>query len=329
MIVIEEINKEFVLKRITEEQIFCYYMGISHIDYKKFYKNDKLRTDNDSGCKFYVNKNSKILYFKDFAWRSFDCFDYVGTLYNITGKKAFNKIILQIAKDFNLIDSSLPSNTIQIFKQKPPERKIYDFEYKNWNTRLVNYWKKYISWITIQDLNNYNIRPLFSYSIDKEVKYKVPDSEIAFIYQLDKHAFQVYAPFKLKNELKFLTTETKILGLKSIDYSKKYILITKSYKDFVLARLLGVNCIGILAETIRLTIDAQLEIDKFDYAFTLFDNDLAGKKASIYYRDTYKTTPLLFPKIEPKDFSDNLEKYGENDMYELMTDIASRFSLFF
>jgi hypothetical protein len=29
MIVIEEINKEFVLKRITEEDIFCYYMGIS------------------------------------------------------------------------------------------------------------------------------------------------------------------------------------------------------------------------------------------------------------------------------------------------------------
>ena len=323
MITIEQVNKEFILKRVTEEQIFCKYMSIDVVDDKKFYKNDKLRTDNDKGCRFYRNKNSGILYFNDFAWRSFDCFSYVGIMYGLK----FNEVIYKIAIDFNLLDTQTTIDYKKDYKVIEAKPKIYSFAYKNWNTKLINYWRKYISWLTIEDLNNVNVKPLFSYSIDGEVKYRVPDSEIAFIYQLDRHAFQVYAPYKLSNELKFLTTETKILGLKTVDYSKKYLLINKSYKDFILPRFLQVNNIGILAETIRLSTDAQIVIEKFEYVFTLFDNDMAGKRASIYYRDNYGTIPLLFPKNEPKDFSDNLEKYGEQDIYELMTDVASRFAL--
>ena len=326
MITVERINKDFILARVTEEDIFCRFMGIDKIMYNKaIYKNNRLRKDEDGSCSFYVNKNSKILYFNDFAWRSFDCFDYVAALFGLE----FNQTIYKIAEEFNLFENNnnYVKKPIKTFKDSDFTPRVYDFTFKAWNTKLINYWRKYISWITIEDLNKYNIKPLYTYSIDGIVRYRVSDREIAFIYQLDLYMFQVYAPYKLSNQVKFLTTETKILGLNTVDYNKEYIVIAKSYKDFFLMRLLNINCIGILAEKIRLTVEAQLIVDKFDYKFTIFDNDWTGIRSTIYYKNNYSTIPLLFPKNEPKDFSDNLEKYGERDMWDLINDTASKFSI--
>jgi hypothetical protein len=93
-------------------------------------------------------------------------------------------------------------------------------------------------------------------------------------------------------------------------------------------RLLNINCIGVLSETIRLDADAISCIEKFKFQFTLFDNDTAGKKASITYKKDYNTIPLLFPKGEPKDFSDNLLKYGERDVNDMMIDFVSNQGFF-
>lgn len=325
MIVVESINKEFVLKRISEEDVFCRYMGIDNVDEKKSYKNDKLRTDKHNGsCRFYRNKNSGILYFNDFAWRSFDCFAYVQVMYGLE----FQEAVYKIAVDFNLIDNDKYKDTIKKYREIKDVPRVYSFEYKPWNTHLINYWRKYISWITIDDLNRYNIRPLLSYSIDGNILYTVKYNEIAFVYQLDKYIFQVYAPFKLQNQLKFLTTANKILGLKTLDPDADYVVIIKSAKDFTLSRLLGLNSVGILAETMRLTLDAEIAIQNYKYKFTLFDPDWAGKRASIYYKQNYGTIPLLFGDGYEKDLSDNLEKYGEKEVWEVIQDVAERFAIF-
>jgi hypothetical protein len=316
----EELNKAFVLKRITEEQIFCYYFPLDAINYKRFYKNP-LREDNDAGCKFYIHKTSGILYFKDFAWRSFDAFSFVQVKYFLN----FNEAIFKIIQDFKLCDVSFNLTKEVITKLKKPAvtpKKVFSFDIKSWNTPLIEYWRKYISWITVEDLTRYNIFPLYKYYVDKECKY-TNYKDIAFLYRLDKHIFQLYAPNKLFESIKFLTTSNKIFGIKSVDYNKEYIVIAKSYKDFFLMRLLNINCIGVLSETIRLDADAINCIEKFKFQFTLFDNDTAGKKASITYKKDYNTIPLLFPKGEPKDFSDNLLKYGERDVNDMILDFVS------
>jgi hypothetical protein len=75
--------------------------------------------------------------------------------------------------------------------------------------------------------------------------------------------------------------------------------------------------------SISLSILIAKILKKFKFQFTLFDNDTAGKKASITYKKDYNTIPLLFPKGEPKDFSDNLLKYGERDVNDMMIDFVS------
>lgn len=324
MVEIEEINKDFVLKRLDQRTIFEYYFE-KKIDEKFKYKNP-LRDDDKPDCRFYENKNSGILYFKDFAWRSFDCFSYVETKYFIT----FQEAIIRIVNDFNLTGKgylNLPKNIDSIVKKPPAPKKVISFDAKGWTPELLQYWKNHISWLTKQDMEKYNILPFYRYYIDGECKY-TNYKDIAFIYRLDRHIFQLYAPNKIFNRLKFLTTGSKVFGVNSIDYSKDYIVIAKSYKDFFLMRMLQINCIGILSESARLDTEIQSIIEKFKYAFTLFDNDIAGKKASIYYRDNYSTIPLLYKKGEPKDFSDNLIKYGENDVFEEATNVASDFDIF-
>jgi len=323
MIEIEDINKDFVLRRLDQLTIFEYYFE-KKIDFKLQYRNP-LRDDDDAGCKFYINKNSGILYFKDFAWRSFDCFSYIQVKYFLS----FQEAIIRIVNDFNLTGKGYENKKgiDTIVKKAPTPKKVISFDIKPWTPQLVQYWKNHISWLKKEDMENYNIFPFYRYYIDGECKY-TSYKDIAFLYRLDKHIFQLYAPNKLFDVLKFLTTSTKVFGVNSVDYSKRYIIVAKSYKDFFLMRMLGINCIGVLSETCRLDLNAEFILEKFEFTFTLFDNDIPGKKASIFYRDTYKTIPLLYKKGEPKDFSDNLIKYGENDVYEEATYVASDFGIF-
>ena len=78
---------------------------------------------------------------------------------------------------------------------------------------------------------------------------------------------------------------------------------------------MGLNVVAILAETIY---DFPIEIlSKFDYVFTLFDPDKTGKRCSVIYRRKYNAIPLLF-NTGYKDYSDNLEQLGEENMQQII-----------
>ena len=68
--------------------------------------------------------------------------------------------------------------------------------------------------------------------------------------------------------------------------------------------------------------------DDFDYVFTLFDNDWKGRHSTYLWHKKYNTIPLLFPKDEPKDYSDNIVKYGIDDMFEQISYYKSYFNLY-
>ena len=55
----ESITKEFILSKLTEESIFCYYLGIPQVS-KKLIRS-KLRKDKNPTCGFYRNKAKNII----------------------------------------------------------------------------------------------------------------------------------------------------------------------------------------------------------------------------------------------------------------------------
>ena len=53
----ESITKEFILSKVSEEEIFCYYLEINSIS-KKLIRN-RLRKDNNPTCGFYRNSKGE------------------------------------------------------------------------------------------------------------------------------------------------------------------------------------------------------------------------------------------------------------------------------
>jgi len=111
----ERITKEFLFSKITEEDVFCRYFPLNSIEEGTFYTNP-LRDDDDAGCSFYRNASSGVLYFKDFAWRSFNCIDYVMEMYKIN----FPNALEHIAYTFNLIEGD---NSAQVLRAPIHSRK--------------------------------------------------------------------------------------------------------------------------------------------------------------------------------------------------------------
>ena len=92
----ENVTKEFILTKISEEEIFCYYLGIKEISKKLICS--RLRTDNRPTCGFYRNGKGD-LYLHDFATGEFyNCFSLVMAMFNVD----FYTALKIIANDFNL-----------------------------------------------------------------------------------------------------------------------------------------------------------------------------------------------------------------------------------
>jgi hypothetical protein len=325
---LEFINKDFILARLSPEQIFCYYFGILEVDLNIFYLNP-LRDDNNPDCKFYINRHSNILYFNDFAWKHFDCFGYVQEQYGLK----FNEAVYKIIIDFELVDDFSVSGilgterTKYLKSVKPVEKKSFTVTTRKHNYRNLKYWKNFLDYITEEDLKKYNIFPLHTLYMNKKPLYTTTYKN-SFVYLLGGKHFQCYGgEGNLLRGNKFFNTVNKVVGLKILDNTKEYVVITKSYKDWFLMKLMGINAITIMSETQRLSENDLSFLDGFKHVFTLFDNDVAGKKATIRFKRNYKTKPLLFSKGMEKDYSDNLLKFGSRDLWEMVQEVQEYYNI--
>ena len=64
---------------------------------------------------------------------------------------------------------------------------------------------------------------------------------------------------------------------------------------------------------------------KYDFIFTLFDNDRTGISLSWLYRRRYNTIPL-FVKIG-KDFTENLKHIGKEKMKEEIKNVKAYYGI--
>src|SRR6478609_2267374 len=95
------ITKEFILSKVTEEQIFIKYLGIEPKD-KGSFTNPLRGNDSSPGCSFYVNPQGKWI-FKDFAGGfSWDCFNVVEYAFNCS----FKDSLIRVGIDFDIFSGT-------------------------------------------------------------------------------------------------------------------------------------------------------------------------------------------------------------------------------
>lgn len=312
-----ELNKNTILKYISQEQIFEKYLGFIP-DLKLLYKNP-LRTDKTPGCSFYYRENSNKLIFHDFAWGvHWDCFDVVQYSYNCNFPKALEKI----ADDFNIKQTGVQLTKRDISKLPPIPKQHNKLEIKRkkiFHPKELEYWNIGGLNVTEKDLLDnriFSISHLWEHT-NKGVNY-YHNLFMTFAFQYGQETFQIYSPLKKKEQRRFINSQGfKIGDLKRLDPKADYVVITKSRKDSFFLRMLGVNACFIINERVYLTLEVQNLLDKYPVKFTLFDNDKTGKAASARFRRDYDTVPLFYDKqSDGKDTYDTLKRKGKDYMYE-------------
>lgn len=281
-----------------------------------------LRQDNSPTCSFYRNKSGELI-FKDFGGTFYGNFiSVVMEKYKVT----YNKALKIIAEDFNLLSSvtqktSYISNSTTKFSSEGPAN--IQAQIREFTKEELDWWSQF--GITEKILKKYHVFPCKSVFLNGELfKTEYSDNYIFGYYggKLDKlELWRIYFP--KQDKFRFLTNwpAKKIQGLKQLAKTGKMCIITKSMKDVMCLRSLGLEAIAPNSETLFIA-DKVLEDLKtrFNHVVVFYDNDLAGISSMRKIKKRHKDLLFFYipRKYNAKDASDFYKMYGPDKCMKLI-----------
>ena len=320
-----EINKSFILGRISEKDIFDYYID-------KPYKLGELiksnLRDDDGTASFNIFIKDGELRYKDFGHSYGNCFEYVKQLYQCS----YDDAIKIIANDFGLKPGIITKERPKLNTYKPIEKafeKVIIPIKRGWKKVDLDYWGKY--GITIPMLVEYDIFPCNHVYLqnkpDNRFLWAVDElNNPIYCYKID-NKYKCYRPLTKDKKLKWLSTTKaeNIQGMKQLPKKGDRLILASSMKDVLTLKVLGYNAIAIGGEGNHLP-------DKIlDYLFAVFpeiiifyDNDKPGLMYGEQMSNLIKCPYIHIPtKFEEKDISDYVESYGIEEGKILMNFLIS------
>jgi hypothetical protein len=306
----ESITKEFILSKVSEEEIFCYYLEINSIS-KKLIRN-RLRKDNNPTCGFYRNSKGD-LYLHDFATGDFyNCFSLVMSLYSVN----FYQALKIIANDFGLKEFKniqknelTPVSDVKKFVDSGMSK--IQIERKDYTQEELDWWLQYgITYKTLKKFRVYSCKSVF---LNDNLFSMIKNPNMAFGYyggKMDgKELWRVYYPFNKNKGIRFLTNwpAKKIQGFETLPKSGNVLVITKSMKDCMCLYEFGIPAIAPNSENLFIS-DSVLEQlkSRFKNIIVIYDSDLAGisnmSKIKALHPELYYT--WIPRKYGAKDISD-------------------------
>jgi len=307
---------ETILSRITEYDIFKYYMpnnnwSVNTITHSPFRK--------DVHASFLIGNRAGRLGFIDFADDELkgDCFTFVKKLYNI---QSMDELLKMIDKDFRLgIDKGELTEKRKIITKeyKQPEEKGKRYSLIQAATRAftreeLEYWSMFYQ--DLSDLKREHI-----YSIDKlylnKKLFSLKPTELRFGYFYSGH-WKIYRPFVPRRQ-KWIPNNVPI----DVMDGKKDIIgcenafINKSKKDYmVIKKIYPYTCAVQYEGTACFTPENVQFLKENSARQTLsFDSDVAGVKNSLQitelYGFDYCNVPKQYLAQHIKDWADLARVY--------------------
>lgn len=306
------INKQFILDKVDSYQILNQYL-------LPFHKESKLLAAKNISNPF-LSEQQKTPSFNIFPamgtgeWRFKDfatgdegsCFDLVMKLFNLS----FPECLARINQDFNLaldsnVEESKPTRIVTV------EKPSFEIKTKDFTTEEINFWGNY--GITIETLNNYNVKSLEFYSsVTKLGKpYQTKSSTDKFIFAYPNNAWvKLYKPLDdRKFKFQFLGTKEQdfIFGWNQLPQQSDLLFITGGEKDVMSLASKGFNAITLNSETASLDNSIATELkSRFKSIIVLYDNDETGLKQSALLAEAHSFKRLVLPSLQNngKDISD-------------------------
>jgi len=257
--------REAVLGKYSQEQLFSLAFG--DIDFNEKVRNP-LREDKNPGAWFeYIGDT---LYFRDFAYgnRPLDVFEFLSLYYDIPIYELYEYL-------YNLDQEEIPKKDkdqkVTRKSRRKKQKEVFGLTAKptEWDNQNIKFWSEL--GISKETLMKESVFPVTDSFIGTKHNYEI----LAYVKLEERgDCFKLYRPL---NKEKFRTNCGKnVVGCKNtLDYSKSYIIITKSFKDCVLLKEFKLNTVYFQSEN---TIPQDLSfLRSFKYIYILYDNDTAGK----------------------------------------------------
>ena len=152
----------FGIDDVPAEWIFEYYLGLTEKLNGQSVKIKSLFNPNDNTPSMYIYLNPAKQYrFKCFSTgKHGEAINLVMTIRSLTFSEAANMIITDY-KDY------IKGKTyVKPLIKEPVKWKLYDIQYRSWNTDDKTYWSQYN--IGSKLLEQYNVRPVSSFSMARE-----------------------------------------------------------------------------------------------------------------------------------------------------------------
>jgi hypothetical protein len=312
-----QITKEYLLSKYSEETYMNYYLGLP---IKKGLFKNPLRKDKKVTCSFYKNKSGELI-FHDFA--TGQCLNFINVVMSKYDVNYYSALRI-IAEDFNLTNKTTNKHKIVIkeyAKFKNSDMSKIQVRIREFTKTDLDWWNQY--GVTLNLLKLYRVYSCQNiYLNDNLITF---NSKLTFGYYggmyKNKELWRIYYPER--TEYRFLTNwpAKKVQGYEQLPKKGNLLVITKSMKDVMCLKGLGIYAIAPNSENLFLS-DTMLSNLKtrFKYIVVFYDNDLAGLRNMVKIKRNHSELFYFWipKKYEAKDISDFYKKYKKNKTLEFI-----------
>jgi len=315
--VFEQLNFETILSKISEYDIFRWYMPN-----KKWEVNRTTHSPfrNESRPSFTIySKDGKLFYldFSDPHYRG-NCFNFVMQLFNVD----LMKCLEMIDRDFNLgirikKREDLPSHTEIVSKYEQPEKLEKKYSHiqvitRKFTNEELEYWNQYHQ--DIEDLKENNVYSIKKLYLNRSIVH-LKETELRFGYFYDGH-WKIYRPFS--KDSKWFPNNTPITTMDGKDNldKTKMAFINKSKKDYMVMKKIYPHSCAVQNEGVACFSEDNIDFLKHNSSSQIlsFDSDVPGVKNSKMVTEMfnfdYCNVPKYYLQEGIKDWADLAKKYG-------------------
>lgn len=319
------IDKELILSRVSEEEIFEYYLNVpvDLVDGNSRLFTSPIRNDRHPTCKFFIATNGSV-YFHDFSgYFSGDCFSLVQHLFNVDYGTALNYIArdLGIVDDKNIVNSDRKE---RLFTERNAQPRAYSkigINRRGWNVDDQAYWQAYH--ISHKTLEKFHVFPVKKVYLNNKQNYLYTRDDPAYAYFFFDQKFKIYFP--QRKMFRFLCNTDRLQGYHQLPAYGELLIITKALKDVMVLWELGYLAVAPQGETAIIAPQVIEELkERFKYIVVFFDNDEAGHKGAEKLVIQVDEAIFIPEHLGIKDISDFSKEKGVEEAKRLLFELLER-----
>jgi len=311
---VKTITLEDILNRLTEYDIYAYYLGANFKIGIPF--SSPFRRDDNPSFGIFRSRNGPLLYKDQGTGDTGNCVSFVQKLlgypttrrgYIMALEQIYNDIIEHRGNGHNLpkflLNSRVGKSTTNANKTQMSVKR------REWSDADVEYWGSF--YIPKDTLTKFEVSPVQYVFMDDIIIWTHEVDNPIYVYKI-YNSLKIYRPFA-KSHNKWLSACTKydIQGLEQLPPKGDLLVVTKSLKDVMVLHELNYPAIAPHGENHEFPNNIMYDLKRrFKRIIVLYDWDKAGIQGARKLAKEYKLSLAFIPQEHAvKDISDYVKKY--------------------